>query len=59
MPSNSDRGYPPGAKKGRTHNMETVGIMATVVVGAGVLISAVVLVRSIPDVAHYLRLRKM
>ncbi|MGH9041931.1 MAG: DUF6893 family small protein [Acidimicrobiia bacterium] len=39
--------------------METVGIMATVVAAAGVLVGAAVLIRSIPDIAHYLRLRKM
>lgn len=39
--------------------METVGIMATVVVGAGVLVGVAVVLRSVPDIAHYMRLRKM
>jgi len=39
--------------------METVGIMATVVAVAGVIVGGAILVRSLPDVAHYLRLRKM
>lgn len=39
--------------------METVGIVATLVAGAAVLAGTVVFVRSLPDIAHYLRLRKM
>jgi hypothetical protein len=39
--------------------METIGILATGVVAAGALVGAIVLVRSLPDVAQYLRLRRM
>ncbi|MGH8974201.1 MAG: DUF6893 family small protein [Acidimicrobiia bacterium] len=39
--------------------METVGMLATAVVAAGVLVGAIVVVTSLPDIAHYLRLRKM
>jgi hypothetical protein len=39
--------------------METVGIMATVAAATGVVVGAVVVVLSLPDIAHYLRLRKM
>ncbi|MGH8908162.1 MAG: DUF6893 family small protein [Egibacteraceae bacterium] len=39
--------------------METVGVVALVVVGIGVAAGLVMLVRSLPDIAHYLRIRKM
>jgi hypothetical protein len=39
--------------------METVGCVATLVVAAGVLAGTVVFVRSLPDIAHYRRLRRM
>ena len=39
--------------------METLGIMTTVVLAAGVLVGAFVVVKSLPDVAQYRRLRKM
>jgi len=39
--------------------METIGIMATVVVVASVVVGAAIAVRSLPDLAHYRRLRNM
>jgi hypothetical protein len=39
--------------------METVGLVATVVGAAGVLLGMIVLVKSLPDIAHYRRLRRM
>lgn len=39
--------------------METMGIISTGVVAAVVLVGAVVLVRSIPDIAHFRRIRNM
>ncbi len=39
--------------------MKTVGMLATLVTAGGVLVGAIVVVRSMPDIAHYVRLRKM
>ena len=39
--------------------MKTVGILATLVAAGTVLFGTVVFVRSLPDITHYLRLRKM
>lgn len=39
--------------------MEIVGVAATVIVGLAALVGTVVVVRSLPDVARYRRLRKM
>jgi hypothetical protein len=39
--------------------MKTVGILATIMAAAGVVATTAVFVKSLPDIAHYLRLRKM
>jgi hypothetical protein len=39
--------------------MKTVGMLATVIATGGVLVGAVMVVKSMPDIAHYVRLRKM
>jgi hypothetical protein len=39
--------------------MRTVGVIASSLVIAGALVATAVAVRSVPDVRHYLRLRKM
>jgi hypothetical protein len=39
--------------------MQTVGIMATGVFVAGVLVATAVVLRSIPDIRHYRRIRNM
>jgi hypothetical protein len=39
--------------------MKTVGTLATITAAAGVVAATAVFVRSLPDLAHYLRLRKM
>lgn len=39
--------------------MRTVGVIASSVFVAGVLVATAVAVRCVPDVRHYLRLRKM
>ncbi|MGH8929559.1 MAG: DUF6893 family small protein [Egibacteraceae bacterium] len=39
--------------------METVGVVALAVVGVGLALGLVIAVRSLPDLAHYLRIRKM
>ena len=39
--------------------MRAVGIVATILVGLGVLAALGLIVISIPDVARYLRLRRM
>ena len=39
--------------------METLGLVSVLVVGAGVLAGAVVVVMSMPDINRYRRLKKM
>jgi hypothetical protein len=39
--------------------MKTVGMLATLMAAGGALVGTFVLVRSVPDIAHYVRLRKM
>ena len=43
----------------RGTGMRTVGVIASSLVIAGALVATAVAVRSVPDVRHYLRLRKM
>lgn len=40
-------------------SLDIVGVVALVIVGVGVLVGLAVVVRSIPDIAHYRRIRKM
>jgi hypothetical protein len=39
--------------------LESVGVVALVIVGLGVVVGLAVFVRSIPDLARYRRLRRM
>ncbi len=39
--------------------MQTVGVLASALVVAGAVAAAVVVVKSLPDIAHYRRLRNM
>jgi len=39
--------------------MQTVGILASALVVAGAVAATVVVVKSLPDLAHYRRLRNM
>ena len=39
--------------------MKTIGMLTTAIVGAGIVLGAVVGVRSIPDFQRYLRMRSM
>ena len=39
--------------------METLGLISVLVVGAGVVVGAVVVVMSMPDINRYRRLKKM
>jgi hypothetical protein len=48
---------PPARRRERT--MEAVGLVATLVAAVGVLAGTVMSVRSLPDIAHYRRLRRM
>jgi hypothetical protein len=57
-PSPAQLGGDPTARR-RRRTMETVGLVATLVGAGCVLFGTVVFVRSLPDIAHYRRLRKM
>jgi hypothetical protein len=48
---------PPARRRERT--MEAVGLVTALVAAVGVLAGTVMSVRSLPDIAHYRRLRRM
>lgn len=51
---------PPAPERRREGNfMQTIGIVASGVAVAGVLFAAAVALKSIPDIRHYRRIRKM